>query len=142
MDLKTAVGIIAGLIDGISGLPAPGYTPIHPDNLIKHNVTFPWTCIAWTDEETGYLDSNSRWSESHKPRTEIEVHVVINSKTSAHFALDLMDWAKKIEDAIKAYSEADSTAFNVCVTRNEAAYSDSGQWGWLVSTLTLGAYKD
>lgn len=142
MDLKTAVETIAGLIDGISGLPAPGYTPIHPDNLIKHGVTFPWTCIAWTDEDTGFIDSNSRWSEAHKPRTEIEVHIVITSKESAHFALDLMSWAKKLETAIQAFSVSDASLFNVCVSRNEAAYEESGHWAWLVSTLTLGAYKD
>ena len=144
MDLKTAVGIIAGIIDWITGLPAPGYTPIHPDNLInpEYGTSFPWTCIAWTEEDPGFIGGNSRWSEAHEARANIEVHIVITSTTSGQFAVDLMDWAKKIEDAIKAYSAADSTLFNVCVSKNEAAYDDGGRWGWLVSTLTLGGYKD
>ena len=142
MDLRTAVGIVAGLIDGITGLPAPGYTPIHPDNLIKHGVNFPWTCISWTDEDPGYYESNSRWSESHRPRTDIEVHLIITAKTSTHFALELIDWAKKIEDAIKTYTVAEGALFNLCVTKNQAAYDEAGKWAWLVSTLTLGAYKD
>lgn len=142
MDLSTAVQAVATVLDGITGLPAPGYTPIHPDNLIKHKVSFPWTCLAWTDENPGFIDSNSRWTEAKNARTEIEFHLVITSMTSASFALDLIAWAKKIEDAIKAYSILDSTLFNVCVTRNEAAYDEAGNWAWLVCTLTLGAYKD
>jgi len=141
MNLETAVGQIRTVLDAITNFPTPGYTPIHPDVLIKQSISFPWAALGWSDELPGFIDSDHRWTIPKNSRAEIELHLVITSKSSNHFTLDLIQWAKKIEDALKNYSELDSTEFNLCVSRHQPAYDYAGKWAWLISTITIGSYK-
>lgn len=134
MSLEIAFTSVTAAINSIPGLPNAVLKFRHPDDPA---MAFPWLGIEWDDENLNW--QGLKWTNIESSEASFAVFIHVNNSSDS-LSLELIRWAQKVKDAIKALSLS-TTNFR-CKSGRSEPYSPPGvRWATVQIQVIVGAYE-